>query len=57
MLRILNRFTKDRSGASALEYAFIIGIMAAGILAGMTMLTPAVQTPLRDAGDNLSRGP
>jgi pilus assembly protein Flp/PilA len=50
MKQLLSRFLSDESGAAALEYALIAGLIALGIIAGATALGSALSTKFNDLG-------
>lgn len=43
-MTIFARFLKDESGATAIEYGLIAAFMATAIIAGMTALTPKMNS-------------
>jgi len=45
-----NQFLNDESGATAIEYALIAGIMGAGIVAGFRTVQTATDTSLEASG-------
>ena len=49
-MRFLHRFLKDKSGATAIEYALIAALMAVVIIAGITALGGDLQAALEDIG-------
>ena len=60
MTRVINKFLKDRAGATAVEYALIIALMAAVVVGAVTTLKggiddafSSVKTTLQDPGAKL----
>jgi pilus assembly protein Flp/PilA len=46
MFKLINKLRGDRKGASAAEYALILAILGAGIVAGAIALQSAIGTRL-----------
>lgn len=55
MAQMLKRFLKDRSGATAIEYALIGTIISIAIISGMTGISDEVKTMLTSASDNFNK--
>ena len=49
MTKFLSAFLRDESGASAAEYALILAVVGAGIVAGAIALSSAVGGAMTDA--------
>ena len=43
MSKLISKFVRDESGATAIEYGLIAAAMAVAILAAMAVLAPALQ--------------
>ncbi len=54
MRRFLNDLWNDESGISAVEYALLLALVAAGIILGAEYLSNAVQDQMYDAADCIS---
>lgn len=52
MAHMLKRFLRDKSGATAIEYALIGTIISIAIISGMTGISDEVKTMLTSASDN-----
>ncbi|OQM74700.1 Flp family type IVb pilin [Manganibacter manganicus] len=50
MNNLLNRFFKDESGATAIEYGLIATLIAVAIITGATALGSALGTKFTDLG-------
>ena len=49
--KLLQRFLRDRSGASAIEYALVAGLISVAIVAGALALGGALDNTYQDLGD------
>jgi pilus assembly protein Flp/PilA len=49
MLNVIRQFVKEEEGASAAEYAILLGLIALGMVAGTTLLGGAIGTSLTNA--------
>ncbi len=49
MLNAIRQFVKEEEGASAAEYAILLGLIALGMVAGTTLLGTAIGTSLTNA--------
>ena len=54
LMESLRAFVKREDGASAIEYALIAGIMAAVVIAGITILGDGVVELFEDIADKLT---
>jgi pilus assembly protein Flp/PilA len=54
-MSIFNRFMKDESGATAIEYALIAALMGAAVVAAMTALRPNMDTAFETIGNTLKK--
>jgi pilus assembly protein Flp/PilA len=54
MTRLINKFLKDRTGATAVEYALIVALMAAVIVTAITTLGDGLKTAFSDIGTKLT---
>jgi pilus assembly protein Flp/PilA len=54
MTNLFNRFAKDESGATAIEYALIAALIALAIISGATSLGSAISTKFTSIGTSLS---
>lgn len=52
-MRTLTRLFKDRSGASAIEYALIASLISVAAMAGYTSLGSKVQTSFNNTADTV----
>ena len=50
---LFNRFRKDESGATAIEYGLIAALIALAIISGLQLAGPALNTIFRDVGTTL----
>ncbi len=55
MKAILIRFAEDASGATAIEYAFIAGIVAVGIIASLGTLRDTLNTIFNNVSTPLTK--
>ncbi|PPD14019.1 MAG: Flp family type IVb pilin [Methylobacterium sp.] len=53
-MSIFNRFLKDESGATAIEYSLIAALMAAAIIAALTSFSGSLQTAFTGIGNTLT---
>ena len=53
MRNLLNRFAKDESGATAIEYGLIAALVAVVIIAGLTVLGPQLRDTFTGIGNVL----
>jgi pilus assembly protein Flp/PilA len=51
MFKYISRFLSDESGATAIEYAILVAVIATGLAAAMNPLTNAIQTVFQNAAD------
>jgi len=51
----LARFAKDEAGATAIEYALLIGTIALGIVVSVSTLAPALNTIFNNVKTSISR--
>lgn len=54
-MTIFNRFIKDESGATAIEYALIAALMAAALVTAVTALGTDVKTAFTKIGTTLKK--
>lgn len=54
MTQMINKFLKNRSGATAVEYALIVALMAAVIVTAVGALRDPLQTAFSDIGAKLT---
>jgi pilus assembly protein Flp/PilA len=54
MTRVINKFLKNRTGATAVEYALIVALMAAVIVVAITSLGGSLKTAFSDIGTKLT---
>jgi pilus assembly protein Flp/PilA len=50
MSRIFDRFRRDKSGATAIEYGLIAALIAVALIAGATSLGNALNAKFKSAG-------
>ena len=55
MRALIGRFLQDRSGASAIEYAFIAGIIALGIVASLPPIRDGLNNIFTNTSDGLNQ--
>lgn len=53
MSSIIQRFTKDRAGATAIEYVLLAALIAVAIIAGATMLGTEINNTFTEVTDAL----
>ncbi|NDW04404.1 Flp family type IVb pilin [Jiella pacifica] len=56
MSNLIARFAKNESGATAIEYGLIGGIMAVALLAMFAIFTPKMEAALTNIGDKMKTG-
>jgi pilus assembly protein Flp/PilA len=56
-MRILSRFVKDESGATAIEYGLIAVLIGVAIIAGATALGNALNTTFNDIAGEMVTTP
>ena len=56
MTKLFNRFIKNESGATAIEYALIAGIMSVALIAAFTLLAPQLKTSFDGIATTMSTG-
>ena len=54
MTRLINKFLKDRAGATAVEYALIVALMAAVIVVAVGSLKGPLETAFSNIGSQLT---
>jgi pilus assembly protein Flp/PilA len=54
MQKLVTRFIKDESGAAAIEYALIAGLIALVIVGGATVLGNAISTKFSNLGTSVT---
>ena len=54
MTRLLNRFLKDASGATAIEYGLIAAMVAVVIIAGVTSIGTSVNGVMTNLAGNVT---
>jgi len=54
MSKLVTRFVKDESGATAIEYGLIAALIAIAIIAGAKQLGTALNTKFKDIATTLS---
>lgn len=55
MLRLINRFRNDESGATAIEYGLIAALIALAIMVGATQLGNAINSKFSNIADTLEK--
>jgi pilus assembly protein Flp/PilA len=53
-MSIFNRFVKDESGATAIEYSLIAALMAAAVIAALSTFSGSLQTAFTNIGTTLT---
>ncbi len=53
MNKLVSRFIKDESGATAIEYALIASLIAVAIIASITALGTKLQNTFNEVASNL----
>lgn len=54
MTRMINKFLKNRSGATAVEYALIVALLAAVIVTAVDQLGQGIGDAFSSIGDKLT---
>lgn len=54
LVQAVKRFMNDEQGMGAVEYALIVALMAAAIVAGWPTLTSAIENAFKAVSDHLS---
>jgi pilus assembly protein Flp/PilA len=52
-MRLISKFLKDESGASAAEYALILAIVAIAIVTALGLLATSIETAIDNAATNI----
>lgn len=55
ILKIRDAYLKDETGATAVEYALIIGLIAIALISSMTILGNNIGGTLNDTGDTIGK--
>jgi pilus assembly protein Flp/PilA len=53
MSKVFARFVKDESGATAIEYALIAGLMATALIAAFGILGPELNSAFESIGEKM----
>ena len=53
MLNVIRQFVKEEEGASAAEYALLVGIVSVGILVAVQLLAANITTAITTAAGNI----
>ena len=53
-MTLFNRFAKDESGATAIEYSLIAALMGAALIAALNTLSPDLFTAFGNIGKTLT---
>ncbi len=53
MMKILNNLKKNKSGASAAEYALIVAVLGGFVVGGATLFGGSMETAMTSAGTAL----
>ncbi|MEX6508881.1 Flp family type IVb pilin [Jiella sp. M17.18] len=56
MSKLFARFVKDESGATAIEYGLIAGIMAVALIAAFGLLAPQLKTTFDNVANTMNNG-
>lgn len=56
MTKTIKRFIKNESGATAIEYALIAGIMSIALIAAFTLLGPQMKTSFDKIANTMNSG-
>jgi pilus assembly protein Flp/PilA len=51
---MFKRFLRDQSGATAIEYGLIAGIVSVGVISGLTTLKQSLVSTFNNVGSNLT---
>ena len=54
MMKFINRFLKDKTGATAIEYGLIAAIVGVGIIASLGPLKDALNSTFDKAGNKMT---
>ena len=54
MSKFLDRFARDESGATAIEYGLIAALMAVAVIAAVGALSPKLLTAFTSIGDKMA---
>ena len=54
MRKLLNRFAKDESGATAIEYGLIAALMAVAVIAAIGAFSPQMITAFTNIGGKMT---
>ena len=54
MKKLLNRFAADQSGATAIEYGLIAGLIAVAIITAITKVGTTLQNKFNQVSNNLT---
>ncbi|MBX3306243.1 MAG: Flp family type IVb pilin [Nitrospira sp.] len=54
MLNAIRQFVKEEDGASAVEYAILLGIMGAAVATTVGLLSGAIDTSVKNALDHVT---
>lgn len=57
MKSLVTRFVKEESGATAIEYGLIAGLVSVAIITGLGVLGPKLDTLFKDIGGALPAVP
>ena len=56
MRNLLNRFAKDESGATAIEYGLIAALIAVVIIGALTLVGTSLNSKFKAVSDELGKG-
>ncbi len=56
MSNFFNRFIKDESGATAIEYGLIAALIAVAIIGGVTLLGQNAESTFQNVAGELAKG-
>jgi len=54
MLNAIRRFVKEEDGASAVEYALLVGLITVAMVGAVTLLSGNITTAINTAATNLT---
>lgn len=54
-MNTMNRFFKDESGATAIEYGLLAALISVTLIAGATVAGPAIKTIFNKVGSELDK--
>ena len=57
MRNLLNRFAKDESGATAIEYGLIAALIAVAIIGTLTLIGPKLNSAFQEVEKGLPAAP